>query len=192
MSPIKKLTLRLLMIGALVCAILQKLEWLSVVALILTFAAFAYDAGPVRRMVQIVLGHAGTARSAKFKDFELELDAESTSIKSSALSQAAPWIRIVAGNLKSYHITLLCQIAKVVHFEFHPSVAERLRELRDQGLIVSEASSLSASKTVRLTGVGEEFVAAILAMPPKISSISTLVSVSSSESGIRERQSTAS
>ena len=163
MNHTSKWILRTLVVAAFVYAAYQKLEWLSIVALILSVFAFAHEATPVRRLVRILLDRVNATKSAKYKDFELDLDDDNADDLERILSQAPPWVQLIAKSLKPQQIGLLISIGKQGSFRFPSALLEPIRELRGHGLVFHDARTLKLSKNVSLTQLGTDFASSVSA-----------------------------
>ncbi len=108
-------------------------------------------------------------RQAKLGDLEIEINDRKINL-TEGIEKTADHLRILLDGLDGDHVGWLLTIHKQGRYEAPAATAikDRLRQLRNRGLLFHDTASLQDARFVWLTPLGEELVSALLSVSPDL------------------------
>lgn len=121
-------------------------------------ALIAVVYGDTTRRATVMALDLMTKTGAKYGPFEIQLEKRMNDF-SKQMEHAPDWAQLTASKLDSGHIGLVLFLNKHGEYKLPSSsrLRDRMRELRECGLISHDAQSLKEASYVRLTEFGADF-----------------------------------
>jgi hypothetical protein len=146
-------------------AIWREMQILAIFAFLMSFLTV------YRRHAKLVfdlgLSLLGRTTRAKLGDLELQIDDKVINL-TERLERKAGDLRMLVDGLNGDHIGWLINIHKVGKYEPSDAIKEKLRPLRNRGLLVHDSNSMHEAKYVWLTALGEELATVLLTTSPEL------------------------
>jgi hypothetical protein len=141
-----KTTLLWLVLGtACAFSLWQKLEWAAMCSMLLLCLVTFKDR--TRHILELLQDFIASARMAKLGQFEIQVDRARVPVTS--------FREMMLADLSPSHLGLLMQISVEKNFRPTGAVMNKLRELRNRGLISHDKETLADSSRAWLTTTGE-------------------------------------
>jgi hypothetical protein len=158
----KKTFTAILLMVVIGCAIWQKLQVVAVASLV-GLIALLYE-GHAHGALDVCLELLSNAKQARYGDFEIQIEKRLKDFSDLAVKRSVG-IQVLLSQLDGQHVSLLLAIAKSGHYSPPETVKDKLRQLRNQGLLCHNATSMREANDVWLSPLGDE-LARVLAEAP--------------------------
>lgn len=153
-------------------------ERLAITAVILLFVVLG--SAHIMRLFNLCVDLLSTARQAKYGAIEIQLGKQLRDLSELAVRKSVG-IQMLLSQLDGPHVALLLAVYRAgLYAPQTEAIRQKLRDLRDLGLLSYDGPTLAESAHVRVSAYGEE-VARVLSEPP--SEVQNIGLLPSSESG---------
>ena len=155
----------LLALSLCLVAIWREMQALAIVAFLLSVLA-------IHRRQSMLLFDQGMSllsrtKQAKLGDLEVQIDNQKINL-TERLEKSAVKTRILLDGLDSDHVGWLLTIHRHGRYEPPAAIKEKLRQLRNRGLLLHDSPSMQDAKLVWLSPLGEELVVNLLTASPEL------------------------
>jgi len=152
-------------IGVCGVAIWREMQILAIVALVASLVVI------YKRQAKLLFDEGLTllsrTKTAKFGNIEVQVNDKTVNI-SERFEQQAMHFRILLDGLDGDHLGWLLTVSKAGRYEPTDAVREKLRPLRNRGLLTHDGPTMAKASYVSLTTLGEELARVLLLTTPEL------------------------